>query len=378
MKFALNEEQLALAESAKRFLQEKAGCEVALKVMETEAGFDSTTWETMASELGWTALTIPETYGGYGLNYTDLIPLLEAMGRHMLCSPFFSSICLGANAILETGTEEQKSKWLPDIAAGKTRATLAFTEAGGKWQPNDVQATYSNTENGFVLNGVKDYVPDGHTANLLIVAAREAGTAGVEGISLFAIVPDTPGVNITKKKTLDQTRQQAQVQLENVQVEAANKLGDESTPWKTVERILDLGSIALSLEQVGCAERCLQTAVEYAKIREQFSRPIGSFQAIKHKCADMLVWVESARSAAWYAAWMATQNEDISFAASQAKSYCSDALYSCAAESIQIHGGIGFTWEHEAHLYFKRAQSSKVLLGTPELHRERLAQALEL
>jgi alkylation response protein AidB-like acyl-CoA dehydrogenase len=378
MKFALNEEQLALAESAKRFLEEKAGCEVALKVMESDTGFDHDTWQIMASELGWTALTIPEAYGGYGLNYTDLIPLLEAMGRYMLCSPFFSSICLGANAILEAGTDEQKSRWLPDIASGTVRATFAFTEAGGKWQPEDVQATYVSSEDGYVLNGLKTYVPDGHTANLLIVAARAEATSGTDGISLFAIEPDTTGLTITKQKTLDQTRQQAQLSLADVHVKSANKLGDEKVTWKVVERILDLGSIALSLEQVGCAERCLQTAVEYGKIREQFSRPIGSFQAVKHKCADMLVLVESARSAAWYAAWMATQDEDLSFAASQAKSYCSDALYSCAAESIQIHGGIGFTWEHEAHLYFKRAQSSKVLLGTPELHRERLAQALEL
>lgn len=378
MKFVLNDEQLALAESAKRFLQEKAGCEAALQAMETQAGFDESVWETMGSELGWTALTIPEAYGGYGLSYTDLIPLLEAMGRYMLCSPFFSSICMGANSILEAGTEEQKTKWLPDIAAGTSRATLAFTEAGGTWCADDIQTTYTRSESGFVLNGAKHYVLDGHTAHLLIVAARAEGSTGENGVSLFTVDPSSKGMTISAIKNLDQTRKQANVTLEKTQLESAAQLGAGDLDWSVVQRILDLAGVALSLEQVGCAERCLQTAVDYAKIREQFNRPIGSFQAIKHKCADMLVLVESARSAAWYAAWSATQDEGLADAASQAQSYCSDALYTCAAESIQIHGGIGFTWEHEAHLYFKRAQSSKVLLGTPENHRERIAQALEL
>jgi alkylation response protein AidB-like acyl-CoA dehydrogenase len=378
MKFALNDEQLALAESAKRFLEKKAGCEAALQVMETQAGFDASVWETMSSELGWTALTIPEAYGGYGLSYTDLIPLLEAMGRYMLCSPFFSSICMGANSILEAGTEEQRTKWLPDLAAGTSRATLAFTEAGGTWCPDDIQTTYTRSEQGFVLNGAKHYVLDGHTAHLLIVAARAEGSTGENGVSLFAVDPNSKGVTISAIKNVDQTRKQANITLEQTQLELSAQLGAGDLAWSVIQRILDLAGVALSLEQVGCAERCLQTAVDYAKIREQFNRPIGSFQAIKHKCADMLVLVESARSAAWYAAWSATQDEGLGDAASQAQSYCSDALYTCAAESIQIHGGIGFTWEHEAHLYFKRAQSSKVLLGTPENHRERIAQALDL
>jgi alkylation response protein AidB-like acyl-CoA dehydrogenase len=378
MKFALNDEQEALAESAKRFLQEKAGCEAALQVMETEQGFDEAVWDTMASELGWTALTIPEAYGGYGLGYTDLIPLLEAMGRHMLCSPFFSSICMGANSILEAGTEEQKEKWLPEIASGTSRATLAFTEAGGTWCADDIQATYTRTDEGFVINGTKHYVLDGHTAHLIIVAARAEGSTGEKGISLFVMDPASQGLSICAIKNLDQTRKQANITLDNTPLALSAQLGGQDLDWSLVQRILDLAGVALSLEQVGCAERCLQTAVDYAKIRTQFNRPIGSFQAIKHKCADMLVLVESARSAAWFAAWSATQSEGLADAASQAQSYCSDALYSCAAESIQIHGGIGFTWEHEAHLYFKRAQSSKVLLGTPETHRERIAQMLEL
>ena len=378
MKFALNDEQEALAESAKRFLQEKAGCEAALQVMETDQGFDEAVWDTMASELGWTALTIPEAYGGYGLGYTDLIPLLEAMGRHMLCSPFFSSICMGANSILEAGTEEQKTKWLPEIAAGTSRATLAFTEAGGTWCADDIQATYTRTDEGFVINGTKHYVLDGHTAHLIIVAARAEGSTGEKGISLFVLNPASQGLSIHAIKNLDPTRKQANITLDNTPLTFSAQLGGQDLDWSIVQRILDLAGVALSLEQVGCAERCLQTAVDYAKIRTQFNRPIGSFQAIKHKCADMLVLVESARSAAWFAAWSATQPEGLADAASQAQSYCSDALYNCAAESIQIHGGIGFTWEHEAHLYFKRAQSSKVLLGTPETHRERIAQMLEL
>jgi len=378
MKFALNDEQRALAESAKRFLQENAGCEAALKAMETDAGFDPSTWETMASELGWTALTIPEAYGGYGLSYTDLIPLLEEMGRYMLCSPFFSSICLGANAILETATDSQKQHWLPAIAAGTSRATLAFTEPNGKWTPDAIETTYTKKNDGFILNGHKRYVPDGHTAHLWIVAAREQGTTNEDGISLFIVDSSTDGATCSPLSSMDQTRKQSDIVFTNTPVDAARQLGEGTLSWSLIQRILDLGSIALSIEQVGGAERCLQTAVDYSKIREQFSRPIGSFQSIKHKCADMLLLVESARSAAWYAAWAATQDEGLSIAASQAKSYCSDAFYTCAAESIQIHGGIGFTWEHEAHLYFKRAQSSKIFLGAPDAHRERIAQALDL
>jgi alkylation response protein AidB-like acyl-CoA dehydrogenase len=285
---------------------------------------------------------------------------------------------MGANSILEAGTEEQKTKWLPEIAAGTSRATLAFTEAGGTWCADDIQATYTRTDEGFVINGTKHYVLDGHTAHLIIVAARAEGSTGEKGISLFVMDPASQGLSIHAIKNLDPTRKQANITLDNTPLTFSAQLGGQDLDWSIVQRILDLAGVALSLEQVGCAERCLQTAVDYAKIRTQFNRPIGSFQAIKHKCADMLVLVESARSAAWFAAWSATQSEGLADAASQAQSYCSDALYNCAAESIQIHGGIGFTWEHEAHLYFKRAQSSKVLLGTPETHRERIAQMLEL
>ena len=378
MKFGLNDEQNALAQSAKRFLQEHAGCEIALELMAQGPGFDPATWSLISGELGWTALTIPEAYGGYGLGYTDLIPLLEAMGHHMLCAPFFSSICLGAAAILEAATPAQKSDLLPRLASGERRTTLALGELAESGVHAGFCTTYEKFADGFILTGHEPHVLDAHTAHSWIVAAREKGSEGESGLALFVVEADSANATCTPLATLDETRKAGSIQFTGTQVSHCAKLGENNLPWTTFQKILDLGSIALALEQVGGAERCLETAVSYATMREQFGRPIGSFQAIKHKCADMLVLVESARSAAWYAAWAATENNNLSFAASQAKSYCSDAFYTCAAESIQIHGGIGFTWEHEAHLFFKRAQSSKMALGSPRVHRERIATLLEL
>ncbi|MEM7135075.1 MAG: acyl-CoA dehydrogenase family protein [Myxococcota bacterium] len=379
MEFAFTEEQDELRRAARRFLGVASSEERVRAAMATEAGYELAVWDQLAGELAWTALTIPEEYGGLGMSYLDLHPLMEEMGRALLCSPFFSTVCLGANAILIAGDDAQKERWLPGIASGELRATFAYTERNGRHDASGIEATYTRSGSNYILRGEKRYVLDGHTADLLVVAARDQRSHGREGISLFAVPGSSEGVRRTWLPTLDQTRRQAAVELDDVVVPADDRLGEDGNGWSACAHTLDLAAIALSAEQVGSAEACLDMAVEYAKVRTQFGRAIGSFQAIKHKCADMLTRVESARSAAFYGSALAAQGEpELQEAASSAKAYCSDTVFHCAAENIQIHGGIGFTWEHPAHLYFKRAKASEMLLGTATMHRERVAQRMGL
>jgi len=379
MEFAFSQDQDELRRAARRFLEVASSEERVRAAMETEQGYDSATWEQLSEELAWTALTIPEEYGGLGMSYLDLHPLMEEMGRALLCSPFFSTICLGANALLLGGNGVQKERHLPGIAAGETTATLAYAEKNGQLDAAGIEATCSRTAAGYILRGTKSYVLDGHTADLLIVAARTENSEGAEGVSLFLVPGDADGVKRTWLPTMDQTRRLASVELNDVVVPPDALVGEEGRGWALCERTLDLARIALAAEQVGAAEMCLDMSVEYAKVRKQFGRPIGSFQAIKHKCADMLMMIESARSAAFYASALAGQGErDLEEAASSAKAFCSDAFFHCAAENIQIHGGIGFTWEHAAHMYFKRAKAAEVLFGAPSFHRERVAKRMGL
>jgi alkylation response protein AidB-like acyl-CoA dehydrogenase len=379
MEFSFSEDQDELRRAARRFLEVASSEERVRAAMDTEQGYDSATWEQLSEELAWTALTIPEEYGGLGMSYLDLHPLMEEMGRALLCSPFFSTVCLGANALLLGGTESQKERYLPGIAAGETTATLAYGEKNNQMSAEGVEATYSRSAAGYILRGAKSYVVDGHTADLLVVAARTEDSKGSEGVSLFLVPGDAEGLKRSWLPTMDQTRRLASLDLGDVVVAHDALLGEEGRGWPLVERTLDLARIALAAEQVGAAEMCLDMAVEYAKVRRQFGRPIGSFQAIKHRCADMLMMVESARSAAFYASALAGQGEtDLAEAASSAKAFCSDTFFHCAAENIQVHGGIGFTWEHAAHMYFKRAKSTEALFGDPSFHRERFAKCMGL
>ncbi len=379
MNFAFSEEQEELRKSARRFCEEQFSSSVVRRIMETESGLDEELWERMAQELGWQGMIIPEKYGGHGFGYIELIVLMEEMGRAVLAAPFFSTVCLAANALLNAGTEEQKQELLPGISDGSRIATLALTEESGRWDADGVQATYTVSNGDFVIDGKKTYVLDGHTAHTIIVAARKEGTSGPEGISLFVVDGSAEGLSKRPLVTMDQTRKMAELTFDSVKVPASSLMGEEGEAWSSIVKVLDLAAVALAAEQVGGAQKCLEMSTEYAKVRVQFGRPIGSFQAIKHKCADMLVAVESAKSAAYYAGWAASEdNEELPVVAPLAKAYCSEAYFHCAAENIQIHGGIGFTWEHDAHLYFKRAKSSELLLGDPAYHRELLAQRIGL
>jgi alkylation response protein AidB-like acyl-CoA dehydrogenase len=373
--FAFSEEQEELRRSVRRFLEDKSPSAEVRRLMDTTDGYDPKIWAQMANELGLQSLHIPEEFGGQGFSFVELVVVLEEMGRALLCAPYFSSVCLAANAIMNAGTDEQKSSLLPGIASGETIATLAFTEPSGKWDANGItMEAASDGSGGYTLSGTKMFVLDGHTANLIVVAARSAGSGGTEGISFFTVDGDASGLTRTALPTMDQTRKQAKLEFSNV---PAALLGSEGSGWAALSKTLDQAAVCLAAEQVGGAQKCLDMSVEYAKVRIQFGRPIGSFQAIKHKCADMLLEVESSKSAAYYAGWAAAEdNDELPVVASLAKSYCSEAYFHAAAENIQIHGGIGFTWEHDAHLYFKRAKSSEILFGDPTYHRELLAQRI--
>jgi alkylation response protein AidB-like acyl-CoA dehydrogenase len=299
----------------------------------------------------------------------ELIVVLEEMGAALLCAPFFSTVVLAANAVMTSGDDDAKKYLLPGLASGETIGTLALTEDNGRWDFGGIECAAEPSGDGWVLNGHKMFVLDGHVADLVVVAARTKA-----GVSLFGVKGDAEGLTRTALPTMDQTRKQARLEFSGT---PAWLIGTDGGAEAGLAKTLDLAAVALAAEQVGGAQRVLDASVEYAKTRIQFGRPIGSFQAIKHKCADMLLEVESAKSAAYYAAWVAAEDSDeLPVVASLCKSYCSEAYFHAAAENIQIHGGIGFTWEHPAHLYFKRAKSSELLFGDPAYHRELLAQRI--
>ncbi|HEY1445564.1 MAG TPA: acyl-CoA dehydrogenase family protein [Acidimicrobiales bacterium] len=369
MNFAFSDEQEELRAAVRRFLAEKSPETEVRRLMDTTEGYDPAVWSQMADQLGLQSLTIPEEFGGSGFTYVELLVVLEEMGAALLCAPFFSSVALAANALLTSGDDEAKKSYLPGIASGETIATLAITEDNGKWDFGGIELKAEKKGDGWVLDGHKMFVLDGHVANLIIVAARTKA-----GVSLFAVQGDAAGLTRTPLPTMDQTRKQARLEFSGT---PATLIGTDGGAEAGLTKTLDLAAVALAAEQVGGAQHVLDASVDYAKTRIQFGRPIGSFQAIKHKCADMLLEVESAKSAAYYAAWAAAEDSDeLPVVASLAKSYCSEAYFHAAAENIQIHGGIGFTWEHPAHLYFKRAKSSELFLGDPSYHRELLAQRI--
>ena len=369
MNFAFTEEQEELRKTVRAFLEAKSPETAVREQMETDSGYDAAVWGQMGEQLGLQGLAIPEEFGGSGYTFVELGIVLEEQGRALLCAPFFSTVVLAANTLLHSGDDAAKAAFLPGIASGETIATLAFTEPSGKWDESGITTEATASGDGWTLNGVKSFVLDGHTASLIIVAARTA-----KGVSLFTVAGDAAGLTRTALSTMDQTRKQAKLEFANT---PATLLGTEGEGWAVLSTVLDLAAVGLAAEQVGGAQKVLEQAVEYAKVRVQFGRPIGSFQAIKHKCADMLLEVESAKSAAYYGLWCAAeQNDELPSVASLAKAYCSEAYFHATAENIQIHGGIGFTWEHPAHLYFKRAKSSELLFGDPTYHRELLAQRI--
>jgi alkylation response protein AidB-like acyl-CoA dehydrogenase len=365
----LSQEQQDLRETLRRFFAHSSPEAEVRRLMETEAGYDSGLWTRMADELGLQGFTIPEKFGGSGFGFVDLQVVLEEMGRVLLCAPFLSSAVLATQALLASGDEVACAEYLPAIAAGTSIATLAVTERSGFWSTTGMSTRAVPSDGGFRLEGTKFFVLDGHVADLLLVVAVSPAGPG-----LFAVRADAAGLERRPLTTLDLTRKQTELVFDGT---PARLVGEDGAAAYAVDHAVQRTLAALAAEQVGGARRVLEMSVEYAKIRVQFGRPIGSFQAIKHKCADMLLEVESATSAAYAAGEAVDEGSDeAGLLASLAKAYCSDAYFRATAENIQVHGGIGFTWEHPAHLYLRRAKSSQLMFGAPSQHRELILQML--
>jgi alkylation response protein AidB-like acyl-CoA dehydrogenase len=373
MNFGFTEEQEFLRATAREFLEKEAPSTVVRELMEGKAGYSPAMWKKMA-ELGWTGLLIPEEYGGAELGFVDLIVILEEMGRALLPSPFFGTL-LGTLAVLEAADELQKKEILAGVAAGERILSLAITEDAGTERADDIATRAEQDGNDYRLHGTKMFVPDAQNADTLVVAARSGG-AGEAGISLMLVDKDAPGLGITPLESMDLTRRIAEVTFDGT---PAKLLGERNGGWATWEKVRSGALVALSAEALGGTQKVLDDSVAYAKERVQFGKPIGVNQAIKHKCADMLIAVESSKSITYYAAWAVAEGiDEAPLAASMAKAYTSDAYRQCSAENIQIHGGVGFTWEYDCHLYFKRAKAIEVTFGDPTEHREQVAQLMNL
>ena len=376
MDFAFSEEQEMLRASAREFLAKQCPSSYVRRMMEAEDAWDPAFWARLA-EMGWTGLGIPEEYGGVG-TFLDLVVVLEEAGRALLPGPFFSTMGLAVPTLLEAGGEAHKKEVLSAIAAGDARATVALTEPSGRWDADGVTLAASRSGDGWRLDGVKLFVPDAAIADHTIVAARTRGD-GEAGVTLFLVSGRPSGMTVRALKTLDMTRRWYEVRFEGVELPESAVVGAVDQGWAPLRRALDWAAAGLCAEMVGGAQHVLDTSVEYAKTRQQFGKPIGIYQAVSHKLADMLLETESARSATYYAAWAVDADApDRTLAASMAKAYTSDAYRRAAGNGIQVHGGIGFTWEHDMHLYFKRAKASEVTLGDATYHRELVAQALDL
>jgi alkylation response protein AidB-like acyl-CoA dehydrogenase len=372
IQFAFTDEQEQFRSAVRRFLNDKSPTTEVRRLMTTAEGYDPAVWRQLSDELALPGIHVPEQYGGAGFGMVELCIVTEELGRALLCAPYFSTAVLAANAILYAGTDAQKSALLPEIAGGVRLATLAVTEPDGNWDPAAIKVVATPDSDGYRLDGVKSFVADGHVAELLIVAARAPKTTGLEGLALFTLDANAGGVERRLLESMDPTRKIARIDFRGAH---ANLLGNLDSGAAPILRTLDRAAIALANEMVGGAQALLDSAVSYAKLRVQFGRTIGSFQAIKHKLADMLLDVELAKSAAYYAAQAsAADDPEWPALASLAKAAASETYLHIAAECIQIHGGIGFTWDNDTHLWFKRAKSSEVFLGQPSYHRELLMQ----
>lgn len=369
MRFALDADQLQLRDAVRRLLAGHSSSEQVRRAIAAPPGYDRELWRRMAQELGLHGIAVPERFGGSGAGTVELAVVAEELGRALTPGPFLSTVVLAAGALLESGDDAACERWLPGIVAGDTVATLAVLEEPADWDFAGIAVTATPAGKGWTIDGRKTFVTDGHTADLVLVLAMTA-----DGPGLFAVETSAAEATASALDVLDPTRAMSVLSLAAA---PARLVGTPGEGLGIVRRTLDRAAVVLAAEQVGGTARCLEMAVEYAKARVQFGRPIGSFQAIKHMLADVLLETESASAAAYYAAWTADQDPGgLSAAASLCRSFCSDAFVAAAAANVQVHGGIGFTWEHDAHLYLKRANTSKELFGSPTLHRERLSQAM--
>lgn len=368
MDFGFSADQEQLRAGVRRFLDSECPLERVRQVMAAREAYDMGLWEK-TSGLGWPALTIPEEFGGLGLAWEDLVVVAEETGRTLYPSPLLA-VAAAARAIGALASREQKQKWLPAIAAGELVAVLAVLEESDDLSENGVELTAAKSGAGIVLSGKKMFVPWGQAAGLLLVAVREAG-----GTSLFAVPPDASGVSVTPLRLIDQTMRAAEVVLDGVVLPEGARLGAPGAAWDEISKALDAYTVALAAEMVGAADAALRLATDYAKVRRQFGELIGKFQGVKHRLAEILVDVESSRSLVYFASWAVDNLADARAHVSMAKAYASIALDRAGEDGIQVHGAVGFTWECNAHLYYKRGRYCRSLQGSPEYHHERLLEA---
>jgi alkylation response protein AidB-like acyl-CoA dehydrogenase len=378
MDFELGEEQVMLKTSARDFLEKECPKKLVRDMMEDERGYVPELWKKMA-DLGWLGLTFPEEYGGADSSFLDLAVLMEECGRALLPAPFIPTVVLAGHPILAAGSEEQKQQFLPLIANGDMILTLAFVEPSGSLEASGVTVKGTPSGENFIINGTKLFVPDAHVADYLLCATRTKDSSDEEeGITLFLVDAKADGIQIEVLKTMTGEKQ-CEVVFNNVVVPKHNILGEMDVGWTIMKRVLDEAVVAEAARMTGGARWVLETSIEYAKERIAFGRPIGTFQAIQHKLADMALDVEGATSIMYYAAWTVSENDpEMTLAASMAKAWCGEAYKYATFDGIQIHGGIGFTWDHDMHLYFKRAKAAEVAFGDCDYHREKVAQILNI
>jgi alkylation response protein AidB-like acyl-CoA dehydrogenase len=371
MALGVTEEQEELRNSVRRFLADRAPISRVRELMETEDGIDRAVWEQAGAQLGLLGLAIPEEYGGGGFSFAEQAIVLEELGAALYGGPYLASGVLAATALLASPDEAARRDLLPGVASGEVIATVAFTEDDGSWDPATARLAAVKAGDSWRLDGHKSFVLDGGAAGLVLALAVADGR-----LSLFAVDGDAAGLTRATLPALDQTRKLARLEFDAVSARLIGSPGDAAA---VMDRVLNVAAIALAAEQLGGAQRALDMTVAYTKVRHQFGRPIGSFQGLKHRLADLLLEVESLRSAVTYAASaVAEDSPEVPVLAPLVKAYASDTYFHVVAEMIQMHGGIGFTWEHDAHLYFKRAKSSELFLGDASYHRERLSTRIGL
>ncbi|MBI3741018.1 MAG: acyl-CoA/acyl-ACP dehydrogenase [Chloroflexi bacterium] len=363
MDFDFTQEQVALRNSAREFLSAKCNTQFVRTMFDDPIGYSKTMWKEMA-ELGWLGLTFPEENDGLGLGMVELSMMLEEMGRAVFPGPYFSSVLLAGSALTKAGDKAQKQKYLNAISSGDLVATMGVLEQKPNWEPDAIQMSAQAGGGGFVLNGMKRFVPFAHAADVMLIPARTSQNAEAsQGISLFLVDTKSKGVEMSAMKNIDLTSKASEVRFNNVMVPEENIVGDVDAAWPVLKNVLQNAAVGASAEMLGCARKSMEMSVEYAKI--------------KHKLADMLVDVESSHAAVYYAAWAQdAQSDDAALAASVAKAYTGDASRKVCGEAIQVHGGIGFTWDFDLHLWFKRAKYYEPMFGDAEYHREMAARVL--
>ncbi len=376
MNFALTEDQVMIRDAAQSFLADESGSAAVRKAAESERGYDTGVWQRIGSELGWCGIPVPEQHGGLGLGPVELVLVLEQMGRHLLCAPYFSTVCLAANLLTQAGSEPARERFLPGIAEGHLLVTTPLPSEGQDWSGAAAKVQARRDNGGWLLEGQCPRVPDGLAAEWILVFAQVPGESTP---GLFAVSQVAKGLRREALHGWDATRRFASLTLEGVKISAAGRLDDADRAREGYPRAAALARLAIAAEQLGGAQQCLDVTVAYTATRKQFGRAIASFQAVKHRCAEMMVRIEAARSAVYGAAAVAASPATTDAKAIEcavARALASDTFFFCAQEAIQLHGGVGFTWEYDPQLYFKRAQASSHWLGGADVLREQIAQAL--